>query len=115
MDDPRIEVRGEVADAELDEILAETKGCIVYQDNGSGALTKIPELLTAGVPVIINSHAARSHHNLPGIFEFDSFEQLGEQLELAARTNQFTQVLSPPDTSSLQKRIVELATVIDKN
>jgi len=107
--DPRIEVRGELTDAELDELLTETKGCIVYQENGSGALTKIPELLTAGVPVIINSHAARSHHNLPGIFEFDTLEHLGEQLEVAAKSKQFSQVLSPPATLSLQKRIIELA------
>ena len=107
-DDPRIEVRGDLTDAELDELLTETKGCIVYQVNGSGALTKIPEILTAGVPVIINSHAARSHHNLPGIFEFDTFEQLGEQLEAAAQAKQFPKVLSPPDSTILKKRILDL-------
>jgi len=108
MDDSCIEVRGEVTDDELDEIMTETKGCIVYQENGSGALTKIPELLIAGVPVIINSHAARSHHNLPGIFEFTSLEQLGLQLEAAAEIDRFPQVLSPPETTSLKKRILEL-------
>lgn len=108
-DDPRIEVLGELTDTELDELLTATKGCIVYQENGSGALTKIPELLTSGVPVIINSHAARSHHNLPGIFEFDTLEHLGEQMAVAAKSKQFSQVLSPPATLSLQKRLVELA------
>lgn len=108
-DDPRIEVRGDVTDAELDEMLTETKGCIVYQVTGSGALTKIPELLTAGVPVIINSHAARSHHNLPGIFEFDILERISEQMELAAKVDQYPQVLSRPDTSQIVKRIHKLA------
>jgi len=108
LDDPRIEVRGEVTDAELDELLTETKGCIVYQDNGSGALTKIPELLTAGVPVIINSHAARSYHNLPGIFEFEGFDQIGLQMEAAANAKQFPQVLSPPNSTILMKRILDL-------
>jgi len=108
-DDSRIEVLGELTDTELDELLTATKGCIVYQENGSGALTKIPELLTAGVPVIINSHAARSHHNLPGIFEFDTLEHLGEQMAVAAKSKQFPQVLAPPATLSLQKRLVELA------
>lgn len=110
LDNPRIEVRGELTDAELDELLTETKGCIVYQDNGSGALTKIPELLTAGVPVIINSHAARSHHNLPGIFEFGALDQLGELMQAAAKGDQFPQVLSPPDVLTLQKRIAALTT-----
>jgi len=92
----------------LYELLADTRGCIVYQENGSGALTKIPELLIAGVPVIINSHAARSHHNLPGIFEFTALEQLGRQLELAAQVDNFPLVLSPPDATALTKHILEL-------
>jgi len=108
IDDSRIDLRGELTDAELDDILSSTKGCIVYQDSGCGALTKIPELLIAGVPVIINSHAARSHHNLPGIFEFETLEQLGQQMEVSAKNNQFPQVLCPPDASSLLKRIGEL-------
>lgn len=108
VDDPRIETRGDLTDAELDELLATTKGCLVYQENASGALTKIPELLLAGVPVILNPHAARSHHNLPGIFEFAGFEQLGAQMEAAANCGQFPQVLTPPDTTSLQKRIAGL-------
>lgn len=108
VDDPRIEVRGDLSDAELDELLTATKGCIVYQENASGALTKIPELLMAGVPVILNSHAARSHHNLPGIFEFEHLEQLGVQMEVAAQSEQFPQVLTSPDTSSLKKRILAL-------
>jgi hypothetical protein len=108
LSDDRIEVRGEVTDAELYELLATAKGCIVYQETGSGALTKIPELLTAGVPVVINSHAARSFHNLPGIFEFTGFDQLALQLELAQKSDLFPQVLSPPDTSELERRILEL-------
>lgn len=111
-DDARIELRGEVTDDELDEMLVETKGCIVYQENGSGALTKIPELLTAGVPVIVNSHAARSYHHLPGIFEFTSIEQLGEQMERAAEHDQFPHVLCPPAADLLRERILNLSQCI---
>lgn len=107
-DDPGIEIRGEVTDEELDDLMVTTKGCIVYQESGSGALTKISELLTASVPVIINSHAARSHHNLPGIFEFESLESLPVQLAAAKRCSVFEQVLTPPDTTLLKKRILEL-------
>jgi len=108
IDDPRIEVRGDLSELELHKLLKVIKGCIVYQDNGSGALTKIPELLAAGVPVIINSHAARSHHYLPGIFEFESLEGLSEQMDAAAKSNLFPQVLSPPDTSPVVTRILGL-------
>lgn len=108
VDDPRIEVRGDLSEIELHKLLKSIKGCIVYQDNGSGALTKIPELLAAGVPVIINSHAARSHHYLPGIFEFEILEGLREHMDAAAKSNLFPQVLSPPDTSSMLTRILGL-------
>jgi len=106
--DPRIDVRGDLSEVELHKLLKVIKGCIVYQDNGSGALTKIPELLAAGVPVIINSHAARSYHHLPGIFEFESLEGLSEQMDAAAKSNLFPQVLSPPDTSPMVTRILGL-------
>lgn len=108
VNDSCVEVRGDLTDAELDELLTTTKGCIVCQESGSGALTKIPELLLAGVPVIINSHAARSHHNLPGIFEFATLELLGQQLAVVAKTDSFPSVLSPPDTTALTKRILEM-------
>ncbi|NVN98665.1 MAG: glycosyltransferase [Geobacteraceae bacterium] len=108
LNDPRVEVRGAVPDAELDDLMAVAKGCIVYQDTGSGALTKIPELLVAGVPVIINSHAARSYHNLPGIFEFEYFDGLATQMELASNCNVFKHILTPPDTTALKKRIIDL-------
>lgn len=110
VDNPRIELRGELSEPELDELLSTTKGCIVYQDSGAGALTKISELLSAGVPVIINSHAARSHHNLPGIYEFDDLLHLSGQLEAAAKSDQFPQILSPPDASLLHSRIADLIT-----
>ena len=107
-DDASIVVCGDLTDAELDELLTTTKGCIVYQENASGALTKIPELLLAGVPVVLNSHAARSHHNLPGIFEFNTFEQMTQQLAAAASTEQFLAALPPPDTELLKQRILQL-------
>jgi hypothetical protein len=107
-DDPRIEVRGDLSEVELLNLLTTVKGCIVYQDSGSGALTKIPELLAAGVPVIINTHAARSHHDLPGIFEFETLEGLGKQMDAAAKSDLFPQVLSPPDTSLMLTRLFSL-------
>lgn len=108
--EPNIEVRGDLSDVELYQLLTTIKGCIVYQDTGSGALTKIPELLVAGVPVIINSHAARSHYNLPGIFEFESLDGLRDQMSAAANSSIFPMVLSPPDTTPMINRILELIT-----
>lgn len=104
-DGERVVLLGEVSDTELDNLLTAVKCCIVYQENGSGALTKIPELLAAGVPLVINSHAARSYYNLPGIIEFESLEQLPDKMTSAAGMAQFTTVLYPPDLALFREKI----------
>lgn len=68
--------KGAIPDSELDQMLTQVKAAIVYQENGSGALTKICEFLLAGVPVVANQHAARSYYNLPGVFEFRSVKDI---------------------------------------
>lgn len=106
--DPRIQVRGDLSEDELHGLLATVKGCIIYQETGAGALTKIPELLAAGVPVISNSHAARSHYYLPGIFEFENLETIGEQIQVASACMIFPETLVPPDTKQMVTRILDL-------
>jgi len=39
---------------------------ICYQESGAGALTKIREMLLAGVPVLANAHACRSYDEYRG-------------------------------------------------
>jgi glycosyltransferase involved in cell wall biosynthesis len=104
----RVVLRGEVSDVELDALLTDVKACIIYQENGSGALTRIPELLAAGVPIVVNSHAARSYHNVPGIIEFASLDQLPEKLSVAASTQQFPFILTPPDGTALCSKLQRL-------
>lgn len=72
----RVVFRGVLSDNELDHLLSQVKAAVVYQENGSGALTKICEFLLAGVPVLANQHAARSYYNLPGVFEFRSVKDI---------------------------------------
>jgi len=85
---------GAVTNEELAELLVKTRAAIVYQEEGSGALTRIGELLLAGVPVVANHHAARSWHHLPGVIEFDDLSALSSTLTtlLTAPPG----VLSPP-------------------
>jgi hypothetical protein len=71
-----VEFRGAITDQELAELLGRVRGGIVYQKDGAGALTRIGEYLLAGVPVVANSHAARSWHNLPGVIEFVRLDEL---------------------------------------
>jgi len=71
-----IELIGPIDDKILDTLLSEVAGTIIYQAAGSGALTKITELLIGNVPIIANSHAIRSHYNLSGIYEFVTFDEM---------------------------------------
>jgi hypothetical protein len=58
---------------------------VCYQQYGSGALTKIKEMLIAGVPVIANVHSARSYHGYNGVIEFTGFEDIHEAIGRLAR------------------------------
>ena len=71
-----VEVAGAVDEATQDAMLVRARAAVVWQKRGAGALTRIPELLIAGVPVIASTHAARSWHGLPGIVELDSLAGL---------------------------------------
>lgn len=71
-----VDFAGVVTDAELDDILARVRATLVFQEDGAGALTRIAEFLLAGVPVVANSHAARSYYNLPGVIEFTDTAEL---------------------------------------
>jgi hypothetical protein len=78
---PGIEFLGELSNETHDELLTRASACLCYQENGSGALTRITEMLIAGVPVIANGHAARSYHNVPGVLEFKGFGEIPALLD----------------------------------
>jgi glycosyltransferase involved in cell wall biosynthesis len=61
---------------QLYELLVSSEKAVVFQTRGSGALTRIPELLLAGLPVICNPHAARSAQHYDGVHIFDTDEEL---------------------------------------
>jgi hypothetical protein len=71
-----ITVHGAVAMNRLHELMASSDAAIVFQARGSGALTRIPELLLAGVRVISNAHAARSAQHYDGVEIFETDEEL---------------------------------------
>lgn len=76
-----VQVLGPLNDAEHDEVLATTRACLCFQANGSGALTRLTEMSLAGVPMIANTMAARSHHGNPGLVEFEHLDQLKVLIE----------------------------------
>jgi hypothetical protein len=98
---PDVRLLGTLENSRLDELLAEVSACLCYQESGGGALTRIAEMLIAGVPVLANTHAARSHYGVPGLVEFRGLDSLGEALQrLRATAREFPPPL-PPDASVL--------------
>ncbi len=76
MNDTRVRVLGAVSESELANLLVEARAAIVHQPTGCGALTRIPELLLAGVPIIANSIAARNCRGMSGIYVYESADEL---------------------------------------
>jgi hypothetical protein len=96
-----VRLLGTLENDRLDELMTQVAACLCYQENGSGALTRIPEMLIAAVPVLANSHAARSHHHMQGVIEFAGLDGLGEALERLDRFPEAFPVPPPPDAAAL--------------
>lgn len=77
---PGVEFFGTPDGAELDRIASGARAFLCYQESGSGALTRICEMLVAGIPVLANSHAARSYYNTKGLIEFEGLDSLEDAL-----------------------------------
>ncbi len=75
---PEIIIKSNLSNHDHDELLAETKACICYQEHGGGALTKIPEYLIAGIPILSNAVAARNYYNLENVILFNSKNEFYE-------------------------------------
>ena len=80
---PRISFMGTLSNEALEKLLVEIDGMIIYQPPTTGALTRIPEMLLAGIPVYANFDASRNYFNVNGIVTYHSFEELLGLLETA--------------------------------
>jgi len=63
---PGVEVRGWLEDDALDALLTRVSGVLVPQHKGFGALTRLPELSCAGVPVLASKSATYAQDPPPG-------------------------------------------------
>lgn len=80
-DNPTINFYGTVSNSKLEKILCETDAVLIFQPPTTGALTRIPEMLLAGVPVFVNFDASRNYFNIKDVRMYDSFEDLKDQLQ----------------------------------
>jgi glycosyltransferase involved in cell wall biosynthesis len=62
-----LELRGWVDQPEMDDLLARAAAAVIPQRSGFGALTRLPELACAGVPVITFTHPTYALNPPPGL------------------------------------------------
>jgi len=72
----RVEFRGAVSSEDLENLLVETDAVLIYQPPTTGALTRITEMLIAGVPVFVDFNAGRSFHDVEDVYVYTSFDHL---------------------------------------
>jgi hypothetical protein len=77
-----IKVWGTVDNETLKNILIDNDAVILHQEPTTGALTKIPELLIAGIPIIANNVASRSYYEVHGIATYFNYQELFELVDM---------------------------------
>ena len=103
-----IELLGPLTHDELKGLLKNIRACLCYQDKGAGALTRIYDMLIAGIPVLSNTHAARSYYNLNGVIQFSSFNKFQKALGEVDFIEGKIPIPKPPDLSDLVTAVSNL-------
>ncbi len=106
-----VELLGSLDDESLERKMTEASCALVVQANGSGALTRICDLLVAGVPVAATMHAARSYHGALGLFEFRGEGNLAAAIRNASACGPFP-APEPPDPEPL---LAEIRRILGKD
>jgi hypothetical protein len=100
--DSSINLLGTVSPSQLHSLMKSAIAVLIYQNAGVGALTRIPEMLIAGIPVIANSNACRSAYNYDGIYCYDDDYEL---IELMKNNLDVPKVLPRPTES--ERRFID--------
>ncbi|OUS18691.1 hypothetical protein A9Q93_03480 [Nonlabens dokdonensis] len=77
----KVYLKGALSEKELEQVLVECKAIIIHQKPTTGALTKIPELLLSGIPVICNTSSARNYYYLNGVHVYKTGNELKKILK----------------------------------
>lgn len=76
-----VQVLGSLSQEAMEAELIRARACICHQEEGAGALTRITDLLMAGVPVVGSEHALRSYHHIQGSVAYALLAGLPTALE----------------------------------
>lgn len=77
---PRISFYGSVSKDKLELLLCKIDAVLVYQPPTTGALTRIPEMRIAGIPVFVNFDASRNYFNIENVRLYNTFGDLLDRL-----------------------------------
>jgi glycosyltransferase involved in cell wall biosynthesis len=102
---------GALSNEELDQTLSTIRAFICFQEFGAGDLTKIKEMMIAGVPVLASSHAARSYYGSRGVIEFSGlgdFDKAVDALNRLQDAPHHEDEILIPDADELVGRIREV-------
>lgn len=64
---PRVELLGRVTREHLVRLLESCRALVIHTTGGAGAVTRIPEALLSGVPIVANPNAARDQQGTAGV------------------------------------------------
>lgn len=78
--DPRFVFHGTCPDEEFIAVKRRCCAICLHSQKGLGALTRIPDMLLAGLPVIANAASARSFLDTDGVHVYDTRQELRELL-----------------------------------
>jgi hypothetical protein len=73
---PNIVIRGALSQDDLWDLLASVKGVVLHDLPTTGVLTRIPDFLVAGIPIIANEMASRSAWWYTGVHTYKDAEEL---------------------------------------
>lgn len=82
-----IHFKGALSANDLEPLLVNADAIIIYQPPTTGSLTRIPEMLMAGIPVIANDNAARNYYSVDGVRVYHSIPELLEILDTRSQVN----------------------------
>lgn len=100
-----IDFRGALANQAMDALLSHIRAMLCYQEKGAGALTRICEMLIAAVPVLASTHAARSYHNMDGVIEFRTLDDMKDMIHKETIVREEIPLPPKPDMSCLAREI----------
>ncbi len=72
---PGVQLLGRVTRERLITLMETSSALLIHTFGGAGAVTRIPEALLAGIPVIANSNAARDQHGTAGVHVYETEEE----------------------------------------